>query len=188
MKDKYIFLNKDGTIIFNVPYNVDISKIRFHEDVIPVLQVLAEAHYKFIMVSNQPGIAHGYFNKKQLRMAMKYITDKLRSHQIYIEAFYYCPLTDLPAVTTCYHSKPFPQLILKAAEDYHIDLNESWMIGNLLSDIGAGNDAGCKTIFLDRNAKEHVLQRSQICIHPDYIENSFYGVLKAITDQGRSIQ
>lgn len=179
--NKCIFLDKDGTIIYDVPYNVTLTKIKLYEDVLIPLQYLAELNYKFVIISNQSGIARGYFDQKDLHLAMDYLVSLLIQHGIYIAGYYYCPHSDQPELNTCKCRKPSPGLIFQAAEEQGIDLGQSWMIGDILADVGAGNAAGCNTILLDRNGRERFLPKMQEQkFRPDHIASNFYEAINTI--------
>jgi len=179
--DKCIFLDKDGTLIYDVPYNVDLEKIKLYADILIPLHELAKRHYKFIIISNQSGIARGYFNKEELHSAMDYLIALLQHHEIPISGYYYCPHSDTIETGTCNCRKPSPDLIFQAAQEHHIDLAKSWMIGDILADIGAGNASGCRTILLDRNRKERLLPKIlETPYAPNYIVDNFYEVIHII--------
>lgn len=167
--EKCIFLDKDGTLIYDVPYNVSLDKIRCYEDIYAPLKRLTEAGYKLIIVSNQSGIAKGYFTEKQLHEAFSHLISMLRKENVSITDYYFCPhaLSERKGehVKSCSCRKPSPGLLLQAAEDYNIDLTQSWIIGDILADMGAGRAAGCHTILLDRNGQEH---RLPLITHPSY--------------------
>lgn len=181
MKHKCIFLDKDGTLIYDVPYNVNTDKIRFYNDIFAPLLRLSAAKFKLIIISNQSGIARGYFNEVALETAMQFIVEKLLLFGISIDAYYYCPHDELKSGPGCNCRKPSPQLLLQAAHDYNIDLSQSWMVGDILTDVAAGNAAGCKTILLDRNGKEQLLPKTKEPLYcPDSIHLDFYDILKSI--------
>lgn len=169
--EKCIFLDKDGTLIYDVPYNVSLDKIRCYEDIYAPLKRLTEAGYKLIIVSNQSGIAKGYFTEKQLQEAFSHLISILRKENVCITDYYFCPhaLSERKRkgehVKSCSCRKPLPGLLLQAAEDYNIDLTQSWMIGDIIADMGAGRAAGCHTILLDRNGQE---RRRPLITHPSY--------------------
>ena len=151
-KHKAVFLDKDGTLIPDIPYNVDVDRITIDAETIKALQVL-QKDFLIIVISNQSGIAKGYFNEQDLEKVRHKINRLLKVHHISIDGFYYCPHHPGGAVKKyamdCTCRKPMPGLILKAAEDHGIDLAESWMIGDILHDVEAGKRAGCRTILLD---------------------------------------
>jgi D,D-heptose 1,7-bisphosphate phosphatase len=152
MKKKAIFLDKDGTLIKDVPYNVDPDLV----ELVPGcerLKALQDLGYQLIVVSNQSGIALGYFTETRLMQAVDRMFQLLAERQVFPLAFYYCPHavngTVAPYALPCSCRKPQPGLILRAAADLGIDTSSSWMIGDILDDVEAGNRAGCQTILID---------------------------------------
>lgn len=142
---KAIFLEKDGTLIPDVPYNVDVSLITLMPHAVEALKRLQEEGYLLIVISNQSGVALGYFGREELLQVSTWLTTKLHEDGIQLHAFYYCPHED----GVCVCRKPLPGMLFRAAKDYDIDLSASWMIGDILNDVEAGRRAGCRTILLD---------------------------------------
>ena len=151
---KAIFIDKDGTLIPDIPYNVNVDLITIEPETIKGLQFLKEQGFLLIVISNQSGIAKGYFEEGDLKKVKNKIDSLLQPHQISIDEFYYCPHYPNAAIRKyaidCDCRKPMPGLILRAAQDLNIDLSQSWIIGDILNDIEAGKRAGCKTILLDK--------------------------------------
>jgi len=173
--NKAVFIDKDGTLINDVPYNVDVSQISFAPGVIDGMMLLKNSGYKLIVVSNQSGIAKGFFTETQLHGVSKHIQRQLQQYELRIDSFYYCPhyvpgvVKEYSVKCTC--RKPQPGLLLKAAEDYDINLKLSWMIGDILNDVEAGHHAGCKTILINNgNETEWVMSPERT---PGYIVNNF---------------
>jgi histidinol-phosphate phosphatase family protein len=144
--NKAVFIDKDGTLICDVPYNVDPTKITLQSGAGSTLRRLKEAGYKLIVISNQSGIARGYFPLEALAAVNQRIQELLEPYDVTIDDFYYCPHGPDDG---CACRKPQPGLLLRAAEDYLVDMQQSWMIGDILHDVEAGNRAGCQTIHLD---------------------------------------
>jgi len=173
--NKAVFIDKDGTLINDVPYNVDVSLVSFAPGVIDGMMLLKERGFKLIVVSNQSGIAKGLFTEAQLQEVSKHIQQQLEQYELRIDSFYYCPHY-VPGVVEeysvdCVCRKPRPGLLLKAAEDYHVNLNSSWMIGDILNDVEAGHHAGCKTILINNgNETEWIMSPERT---PGYIVNNF---------------
>src|SRR5688572_13545273 len=111
MKLKAVFLDKDGTIIPDYPYNVDTSKITLSDRVVEGLQLLQSNGYLLIIVSNQAGLAYGYFTVEELQMVKETISAICLKMGIYLDGFYYCP--HLPD-SDCKCRKPEPGLLFKA--------------------------------------------------------------------------
>jgi histidinol-phosphate phosphatase family protein len=142
MKGKAVFVDKDGTLVVNVPYNVDPHRVAFTPGAQAAVRRIADSGYRVIVVSNQPGAAMGLF----LEHALKGIEAHLKQKLSVLEGFYYCPHAPQAG---CACRKPAPGLLERAAEEHGVDLRESWMIGDILDDIEAGRRAGCRTILLD---------------------------------------
>lgn len=149
--NKAIFIDKDGTLIHDVPYNVDPDRIVLYTGTIRALADLKERGYLLIIISNQAGVAHGYFEERALEAVKERLGILLGD--VGIDGFYYCPHHPQGAIEcytlNCDCRKPQPGMILQAAQDFQVDLSQSWMIGDILSDVEAGNRAGCKTILID---------------------------------------
>jgi D,D-heptose 1,7-bisphosphate phosphatase len=150
---KAIFLDKDGTLVDNVPYNVEPRRIRLSSGAGPALRLLARLDYRFFVVSNQAGIALGRFSEDAMGVVSERLADLLFRENLSLDGFYYCPHdprgTIAPYSIACHCRKPLPGLLLKAAAEHGIDLRASWMIGDILHDVEAGNRAGCRTVLLD---------------------------------------
>ncbi len=163
---KAVFIDKDGTLIKNVPYNVDPNLVKLNDYAGESLELLKQNNYQIIVISNQSGVAHGFFDEIDLEKVNTEIQKQLSFYNVEVDAFYYCPhLADGSVekyTLDCNCRKPKPGLILKAARDFEIDVNCSWMIGDILNDAEAGNAAGCKTILLDNgNETEWVLNEKR---------------------------
>jgi histidinol-phosphate phosphatase family protein len=191
---KAVFLDKDGTIIHDVPYNIDPSKIELTPGCAEALLRLHLAGLQLIVISNQPGLAKGIFSLQDLRKAERFLARRLASFGIPIKTFYYCPHHPGGGVP-CACRKPAPGLIEQAAREHDLDLAHSWMIGDILNDIEAGRRAGCRTILINNgNETERVRSSLRTPDHmvpglaeaADIICNHLAGTVKAIP--GRPIK
>jgi histidinol-phosphate phosphatase family protein len=148
-----VFLDKDGTLIEDVPYNVDPENIRLSPGAAEGLLALHESGYQLVVVSNQSGVARGHFPEAALVEVERSLRRLLAEFGVPLAGFYYCPHhpdgTVAPYAVACRCRKPAPGLLRRAADDLGIDLAESWMIGDILDDIEAGRRAGCQTVLLD---------------------------------------
>ncbi|QJD79885.1 D-glycero-alpha-D-manno-heptose-1,7-bisphosphate 7-phosphatase [Spirosoma rhododendri] len=151
---KAVFLDKDGTLIVDVPYNVDPDQIVLYPDAGPALQRMQSAGYRLVVVSNQSGVARGYFAETALSAVWKRLTDLFAPFGVAFDGFYYCPHDSLGTTgadaLACDCRKPKPGMLHRAALELNIDLAGSWMIGDILQDVEAGNRAGCRSILVDR--------------------------------------
>ena len=150
---KAVFLDKDGTLIENVPYNVDRTRIQLRPGAVDALLLLSGLGYELILVSNQPGVALGYFPVGALRAVEEHLNDLFLAHGFKLAGCYWCPhhpqgkVADYALECTC--RKPMPGLLQAAASEHDIDLASSWLIGDILNDVEAGHRAGCRAILLD---------------------------------------
>lgn len=148
-----VFIDKDGTLIRDEPYNVSPEKIVLAPFAGESLRRLRQAGYALILVTNQAGVAKGYFREIMLVGVFNHINSLLRDEGTWLDGFYYCPHHPQAALKqyrqTCQCRKPSAGMILQAAREHQVHLPSSWMIGDILHDIEAGNRAGCKTVLLD---------------------------------------
>jgi D-glycero-D-manno-heptose 1,7-bisphosphate phosphatase len=153
MSQRAVFLDKDGTLIDDVPYNVDPALIRLAEGVAEGLRALHAAGYRLIVVSNQSGVARGLFPIEALEGVERRLRELLAQVGVPLAGFYYCPhhpegvAPDYAVACDC--RKPEPGLVLRAARDHGVDPGRSWFIGDILDDVEAGRRAGCQTILID---------------------------------------
>lgn len=151
--NKAVFLDKDGTLIENVPYNVDPAKIKVYEDVPDALRLLAGAGFKLVIVTNQPGLALGYFEENSVFQVKNFLAHFFKVHTVKLDGFYYCPhfpegkIKEFSQVCAC--RKPLPGLLIQASKELNIDLEQSWMVGDILNDVEAGKLAGCRSVLID---------------------------------------
>jgi D-glycero-D-manno-heptose 1,7-bisphosphate phosphatase len=152
-----VFLDKDGTLIENVPYNVDLALIRLAPGAAEGLTQLHRAGFALFVISNQSGVARGYFPESALEGVEVRLRELLAAFGVPLAGFAYCPHHPEGTVEefamACDCRKPAPGMILRMAAEHAIDLVRSWMIGDILDDIEAGRAAGCRTVLID-NANE----------------------------------
>jgi D-glycero-D-manno-heptose 1,7-bisphosphate phosphatase len=162
--NKAIFLDKDGTLIPDIPYNIDPKKIILQDNAVLGLKKLQDDGFILIIISNQSGVAREYFRENKLLAVVSKIQELFIINNLKLDGFYYCP--HHPEGTSpgynidCSCRKPAPGLLLKAGTDHQINLKDSWMIGDILNDVEAGNRAGCKTVLID-NGNETEWLRGQ---------------------------
>ncbi|MBH8565466.1 HAD family hydrolase [Nostoc sp. CENA67] len=177
-----VFIDKDGTLIEDVPNNVDPQLMQLTTGAIEGLQLLSKAGYKLIVITNQSGVARGYFPESALVAVEARSREILAEAGILLDGFYYCPHHPNGVVSeyaiACECRKPKPGLILRAAAQQNIDLSNSWFIGDSLCDVEAGHSAGCKTILIDKgNQSESQISCLEIA---DYIVSNLSIAAQAI--------
>jgi D-glycero-D-manno-heptose 1,7-bisphosphate phosphatase len=169
--EKAVFLDKDGTLIRDVPFNVNPSLVVFEDGVFEGLRLLQDIGFRLVIISNQSGVAKGLFSTRQLKSLISYFDKMFLFNGLKLSGFYYCPHLPNALDDGCDCCKPKPGLLLRAAEDLNIDLSQSWMVGDILNDVEAGKRAGCRTVLIDNgNETEWV---SGPCRNPDYTAGSF---------------
>jgi len=153
MSIKAVFLDKDGTLVDDLAYNVDPRRITLCAGAGAALRLLARLDYRLFVVSNQDGVAHGHFAETALEPVRHRLADLLFREQLGLDGFYYCPHHPAGKVqgyaVDCLCRKPMPGMLVKAAREHDIDLHASWMVGDVLHDVEAGNRAGCRTVLID---------------------------------------
>lgn len=145
---KATFLDRDGVINYKAPEGEYIRKweqVKFIPGVIGAVAQLNDAGYQVFIVTNQRGVA----------LQMVQLQDLLEIHRRIKEEFHnagaiisdiYCCLHNINEMCVC--RKPKPGMLQRAAREYNLDLKSSWMIGDSITDVEAGENAGCRTILL----------------------------------------
>ena len=155
-KQKAIFLDRDGTINKYVGFLRNIDVFELLDGVAEAIKKINESGYLTIVVTNQPVIARGEVSFEELDEIHNRMETLLGKAGAYIDGLYYCPHHphkgyegERPELKIeCECRKPKPGMLIKAAEDFNIDLEKSWMVGDGENDILAGKNAGCKTVLI----------------------------------------
>ena len=147
------FLDKDGTVLDDIPYNVDPAAMRFAPGAQAALQALGRTDWLLIIISNQSGVALGKFPCTALDAVEARLADMFDACGATLHGFHCCPhhpQGSVPAFTrVCDCRKPAPGLLYRAAAEHEVDLRASWFVGDILNDVEAGRRAGCRTILID---------------------------------------
>ena len=158
-KQKCIFLDRDGTLNVCKGFLTDIEELELIPGTAEALKFINSSEYLAIVITNQPVIARGGCSVQELEEIHNKLETLLGKEGAYIDALYYCPHHpdkgfegERPEYKIeCGCRKPKPGMLLKAAEDYNIDLSQSIMIGDGKNDMEAGDAAGCQTILVDEH-------------------------------------
>lgn len=158
IKKAAIFFDRDGVLIDAPLINKKPTSVQSLKDVKLCKNILEickyyKKNYYLIMVTNQPDYSRGVNSKKNIVSINNFLKKKLNLDMIYV-----CYSDN----EKCIDRKPNPGMLLKAKKKYKINLKKSFMIGDRWRDVGAGNRAGCRTIFIDRNYSEKLIYK------PDY--------------------
>ncbi|HQO09920.1 MAG TPA: HAD family hydrolase [Clostridiales bacterium] len=149
---KAVFLDRDGTVNVDKNYLIRIEDFEFEAGVPAALKYLYDKGYKLIIISNQSGIARGYFSVNDVEKLHERIRNEAEKRGFSFAGIYYCPHYAEGSVPEysidCECRKPGTALIEKAMVEHDIDRNESYMIGDKKADITAGKNAGLTTILV----------------------------------------
>lgn len=142
-----VFLDRDGTIVREVNYLSREEDMELLPGAAEALRRIGEAGYLRIVVTNQAGVARGYFDEATVVRLNEVLRERLRALGADVESFAYCP--HLPEITgPCDCRKPAPGMILCEARRLDVDLAASWMVGDKVLDVEAGKRAGCRTALV----------------------------------------
>ena len=148
-----VFLDRDGTINVEKNYLWRCNDFEFLPGVPQALRRLQDAGFLLVVVTNQSGVARGYYEMADVSRLHDYMIRRLSDFTVTLAGIYVCPhhpdgVPGNPFATECHCRKGEPGMLLQAAEDLGIDLSQSYMIGDKLSDIEAGYRAGCLPVLV----------------------------------------
>jgi len=186
MKNKAVFLDRDGVIneviyhkemgIIDSPFTVD--QLKLLPNVSDAINHFHDRGFKVIIVSNQPGMAKDHFSIDVFEKMRQKMNAELKKDGAFVDAEYYCfhhpyaSVEKYKKICTC--RKPKPGMLEKASKEHDIDLSKSWMIGDGITDIQAGQSAGCKTILIGRMKCDLCRIMDDEKVKPDYIKPNLY--------------
>lgn len=153
MKERAILLDRDGTLVEPRHYPSRPEELRLFAAIEEPLRRLQAAGWRLVVITNQGGLAHGYFSEAALDVMHDHLRAELAERGVRIDAIYHCPHHPEGVVAelarSCDCRKPQPGMLLRAAADLQLDLGRSWFVGDILDDIEAGQRAGCRTVLVD---------------------------------------
>ena len=144
---KVVFFDRDGTIIVEPPdtYNVTLGNLELFPDSLAAFKLLAEKGYNVVLVTNQKGIGDGTISMEEYESVNKKVIELLKPTGINILKTYLCPHTP---EDNCDCRKPSPKMLNEAAKEFEVDLKKSFMVGDRMTDIEAGQAAGAQSILV----------------------------------------
>jgi len=179
-KNDAVFMDRDGTINEEVSYLSRMEQLRIYPQAYEAIRLINAAGMKAVVITNQSGIARGYFTEDFVRSVHDRINELLGAEGARIDGFYVCPHHPIYGngiyKQHCQCRKPEPGLFLQAAEELHIDLTRSYMIGDMLKDIEAGKKAGARGILVKTGYGTNIVRTDM----PAYIAEDILDAVKWI--------
>ena len=152
MSGRALFLDRDGVVNVEVGYLYRSEEVTFVDGIFPLCRTAMQLGYRLIVVTNQAGIARGYYTEADFHTLMDFIQAELRVEQIELDAIYYCPFHPEHGIGQYKREhedrKPGTGMLRRGAREFDLSLAESVMIGDRCSDIAAANAAGLRQAFL----------------------------------------
>jgi len=149
---KCVFLDRDGNINIEKDYLYKIEEFKFIDGAREAIKIFNDLDYLVVVVTNQSGIARGYYNEEDVKILHDHIGKEIKKIGGKIDAFYFCPHHPQKGIDkyklNCNCRKPQPGMFLDAKKDLNIDLLSSIMVGDKISDIEAGKSLGMRSILV----------------------------------------
>jgi len=185
--NKAIFIDRDGTLIKECDYLSRPSQIKYFKSSFSALRKLMAAGYKLIMITNQAGIAKGYFTLEDMRKVHKKIVDDFHKQNIFLDEILSCPHHPQGIIKKfaidCDCRKPKLKLFQTAIEKYSINVHQSFFIGDKLTDIQSAQKLGGTSILLRTgHGREEAAKAKKNGWSPDYILNNLNSAVKIILE------
>ena len=147
-----VFMDRDGTISKEVGYIRDPSDLRILPGAVDAVRLINESGMKAVLVTNQSGVARGHFSEEQLQKVHSKLKALLAERGAYLDGIYYCPhhpeFGGSKHGSKCNCRKPDPGMLEMAAGDLHINLADSYVVGDKNSDVELGHRVGAKGILV----------------------------------------
>jgi len=179
-KNTAVFMDRDGTINEEVGYLSRIEELKLIPGAAQAIRLINEEEMKTVVVTNQSGVARGFFTEECVRIINSSLNEMLRLEGAFIDRFYYCPhhptAGNEPYRRVCDCRKPEPGMLLQAAEELDIDLAASYVIGDMLKDLEAGRRVGAKGILVRTGYGNNIIVTDK----PAYIAGDLLDAVKWI--------
>lgn len=185
-----VFLDRDGTVNEEVGYLTDLSKLRLIPGAGEAIKRLNQTGYKVILVTNQSGVARGYFPESMVHEAHAYLTAMLREEGAVLDGIYYCPHHPTAGssnyTVACDCRKPGTGLIDQAKRDFDIDIRHSFMVGDKWSDVELAQRTGVHAILVTSGfaPDDPANKRPDHVVAPDYTAHSIAEAVDWIIRRG----
>jgi D-glycero-D-manno-heptose 1,7-bisphosphate phosphatase len=189
MKRRAVFMDRDGTLSEEVGYVNHPSRFRLFPSAASAIKHLNDSGWLAIVITNQAGVARGYFSEDMIQTIHAAMRQELENSGARLDAVYYCAhhptVGEPPYRLDCDCRKPKPGLISRAAKEFDIDLEGSWMVGDRYGDVELARNAGVNSAFVlsgyGRGEWEH--QRAGWIEKPDLVAKDLLEAVKAIVSR-----
>jgi histidinol-phosphate phosphatase family protein len=171
-----VFIDRDGTMARDVTYCSRPEDFDLFPTTARAVKLLRDYGFKVIVVTNQSGVARGYFSEEMLAGIHRKMEKELAAEGALLDGIYYCPHHPDGG---CSCRKPKPGMALRAAADHDIDLERSFVVGDLPADVELGRAVHCRTVLI--SDKENVEKGPG---SPDYIASDLYQAARWVVGQG----
>ena len=151
--NKAIFFDRDGTLNVDLDYLCDFEKFQWIDGAVEAIKFLNDNNYLVIVVTNQSGVARGFFTEDDVKSFHKQMNEELKNFDAHIDEFYYCPHHPQGVIAKykidCECRKPKSKMIEDACKKFNIDKSKSLMIGDKVRDVECGENAGVRSILFE---------------------------------------
>jgi D-glycero-D-manno-heptose 1,7-bisphosphate phosphatase len=189
-----IFMDRDGTVCEEVGYVNHVDRVRLLPRSAAAIRLANEAGFQAVIVTNQAGVARGYFDEELVHEVHDAVRHQLAEAGARVDGIYFCPhhpeVGSEPYRRVCDCRKPGPGMLLRAREEMGIDLAASYMIGDTVKDLGAGRAVGATTVLVltgyGRGELQHQAHRWNV--QPDHVcEDLLDAVQWIVAREGRPL-
>ena len=171
-----VFLDRDGTVIEEVGYLNRLDRVAFFPWSVDAIRVLNDAGLLVVVVTNQAGVARGYFDEALVRDTHALIDRRLAAGRARVDAYYYCPHHPQGSVEAlrreCDCRKPRPGMIHQAARDLGIDVAGSFVVGDRWLDVEMGRAAGAHAVLVRTGYGQNEERRPGESVTADYVADN----------------
>jgi D-glycero-D-manno-heptose 1,7-bisphosphate phosphatase len=183
-----VFLDRDGTISEEVGYINHPSRLQVYPWAAAAIRLLKESGLKVFVVTNQAGVARGYFKEELVLEVHQRLRDEMAQAGAFFDAIYYCPhhpsVGEPPYRQDCSCRKPKTGMLERAVDEFDIDLTRSFVVGDRYGDIELAHNAGAHSVFLlsGYGLGEYEYQRQNWKLQPDWIAKDLLEASQIILD------
>ena len=173
-----VFLDRDGTIAYDVNHTRTVDQFQLIPGAGEGIRLLNQRGFLVVVTTNQSGIARGYFSSSTLAMVHEHMQLELSKQGAHIDAVYHCPHHPQDQ---CPCRKPKPGMVIKASEDLHINLAESFVVGDRDADILTARAAGCRAVLVDTGPKDMVQTTEMADFYAPDLRSAAHWIVATLT-------